>query len=112
METICKAQIRKAIEHIVAYLHDEEKDYASRAQDEKRAHVWHSVDLLRDALAKGEFNSGDGGGEPPKIDPIIQRLLSRLPKSGDVWPEEQRKLWLQLLEGSFRLIYKDKTEVA
>jgi hypothetical protein len=55
---------------------------------------------------------GDDGGEPPKIDPIIQGLLSRLPRSGDVWPEEQRKLWLQLLEGSFRLIYKDKTEVA
>jgi hypothetical protein len=110
METIRKAQIRKAIEHIVAYLHDEEKGYASRA--EKRAHVWNSVDLLRDALAKGEFNGGNDGDEPPKIDPTIQRLLSRLPKSGDVWPEEQRKLWLRLLEGSFRLIYKDKTEVA
>jgi hypothetical protein len=35
-------------------------------------------------------------------------LLSRLPKSGDVWPEADRKLWLQLLEGSFKLIYKDK----
>lgn len=50
---------------------------------------------------------GSGGGEPPKIDPIIQGLLSRLPKSGDVWPVEDRKLWLQLLEGSFKLIYKD-----
>jgi hypothetical protein len=29
-------------------------------------------------------------------------------KSGDVWPETERKLWLQLLEGSFKLIYKDK----
>jgi hypothetical protein len=52
--------------------------------------------------------SGDGGGEPPRIDPIIQGLLSRLPKSGDVWPEADCKLWLQLLEGSFKLIYKDK----
>jgi hypothetical protein len=26
--------------------------------------------------------------------------LSRLPRSGDVWPEANRKLWLQLLEGS------------
>jgi hypothetical protein len=24
-----------------------------------------------------------------------------------VWPKAQRKLWLQLLEGSFELIYKD-----
>jgi len=31
-------------------------------------------------------------------------LLKRLPKSGDVWLEEQRKLWLQLL-AQFRLIY-------
>lgn len=51
-----------------------------------------------------------GGGEPPRIDPIIQGLLSRLPKSGDVWPIEDRKLWLQLLEGSFKLIYRDKPE--
>jgi hypothetical protein len=40
-------------------------------------------------------------------------LLKRLPKTGDVWPEADRKLWLQLLEGSFKLIYKDgPTEAA
>lgn len=50
---------------------------------------------------------GGGGSEPPKIDPIIHGLLARLPKSGDVWPKAQRKLWLQLLEGSFELIYED-----
>jgi hypothetical protein len=33
--------------------------------------------------------------------------LKRLPKSGGVWPENERKLWLQLLEGSFKLIYKE-----
>ena len=57
-----------------------------------------------------ESEQGGGGGsgdEPPRIDPIIQGLLARLPKSGDVWPEADRKLWLQLLEGSFKLIYKD-----
>jgi DNA recombination protein RmuC len=36
-----------------------------------------------------------GIGEPPTIDPIIRGLLARLPKSGDVWPEAERKLWLQ-----------------
>jgi len=53
--------------------------------------------------------SGGGGGNenPPPIDPIIDGLLKRLPKTGDVWPEADRKLWLQLLEGSFKLIYKD-----
>ncbi len=52
---------------------------------------------------------GSGGDDPPAVDPIIAGLLKRLPKSGDVWPEVERKLWLQLLEGSFKLIYKDAT---
>ena len=53
--------------------------------------------------------TGGGGGDetPPTIDPIIGGLLKRLPPTGDVWPEPDRKLWLQLLEGSFKLIYKD-----
>ncbi|ABD87116.1 hypothetical protein [Rhodopseudomonas palustris] len=54
-----------------------------------------------------KFGGGGGGDEPPAIDPIIAGLLARLPKSGDVWPIAERKLWLQLLEGSFQLIYKD-----
>ncbi len=53
---------------------------------------------------------GSDGGTPPAIDPIIQGLLARLPKAGDVWPEAERKLWLQLLEGSFKLIYKNVPE--
>jgi hypothetical protein len=53
---------------------------------------------------------GGGGGGKGGIDPIIQGLLARLPKSGDVWPEAERKLWLELLSGSFRLIYKDKKD--
>ncbi len=55
-----------------------------------------------------DLGGSGGGGEPPAIDPIIQGLLSRLPKSGDVWPEADRKLWLQLLEGSFKLIYSKR----
>ncbi len=59
------------------------------------------------------IRSGGGGGDenPPTIDPIIEGLLKRLPKTGDVWPEDDRKLWLQLLEGSFKLIYKDAAPV-
>jgi hypothetical protein len=30
-----------------------------------------------------------------------------LPKTGAVWTEAERKLWLDLLSGSFKLIYKD-----
>lgn len=55
-------------------------------------------------------HGGGGGGDPPTVDPIIKGLLARLPKSGDVWPEPDRKLWLQLLEGSFKLIYKENTK--
>jgi hypothetical protein len=42
--------------------------------------------------------------------PIIAGLLKRLPKSGAHWPKSQRKLWLQLLEGSFELIYRDNED--
>jgi hypothetical protein len=34
-----------------------------------------------------------------------------LPRSGEVWPEAERKLWLELLAGSFKLIYKDKPDM-
>lgn len=53
----------------------------------------------------GGGNGGDG--DQPDIDPIIHGLLARLPKSGAVWPDTERKLWLDLLAGSFKLIYKD-----
>jgi hypothetical protein len=58
---------------------------------------------------KDDAGGGGGGGTPP-IDPIIRGLLARLPKSGGIWPEAERKLWLQLLEGSFKLIYKEAPE--
>ena len=57
------------------------------------------------------FGSDGDDGEPPSIDPIIAGLLKRLPKSGEVWPVADRKLWLDLLEDSFKLIYKDKPEM-
>lgn len=57
-------------------------------------------------------NGNGDGGLPPGVDPIIAGLLKRLPKSGDVWAKTQRKLWLQLLEGSFDLIYLDNEEAA
>lgn len=59
----------------------------------------------------GGNGGGGGGGKPPPVDPIIAGLLARLPKSGDVWPVAERKLWLQLLEGSFQLIYKDSPQM-
>jgi hypothetical protein len=56
-------------------------------------------------------NGGNSGGGPPNgVDPIIQGLLARLPVSGGVWPEAERNLWLELLKGSFKLIYRDDVE--
>lgn len=52
-------------------------------------------------------NSGGENGPPPGLDPIILGLLARLPKPGDVWPETQHNLWIELLKGSLKLIYKD-----
>ena len=62
-----------------------------------------------DSRNGGGGNGGDGGGGGGKkgIDPILQGLIDRLPPSGDVWPVDQRKLWLQILESSFQLVYKE-----
>ena len=57
--------------------------------------------------ADGGGNGGGGGKEPPEIDPIIQGLFDRLPKTGSEWPESERKLWLKVLESSFDLVYLD-----
>jgi hypothetical protein len=60
----------------------------------------------------GRNSEGDGtGGElPPEIDPIIRGLISRLPPAGATWPKAKRKLWLQILENSFDLVYEDEPE--
>lgn len=54
-----------------------------------------------------DVKANDSGEEFSSLDPIIQGLLERLPQTGEVWPEGDRKKWLSLLEGSFDLIYKD-----
>lgn len=43
----------------------------------------------------------------PSVDPVVAGLLDHMPRSGAVWPEAERKQWIALLEGTFRLIYKD-----
>jgi hypothetical protein len=47
------------------------------------------------------------GGDPPNLHPFVQGLLKELPKAGDVWPEAQRKLWLDTAASIFKMIYKD-----
>lgn len=41
------------------------------------------------------------------IDPIIKALLTHLPPPGEVWPSEARILWVNLLTGSFQMIYRE-----
>jgi hypothetical protein len=47
-------------------------------------------------------------GLSQQIDPIIRGLLARLPEPGEVWPEVDRGVWLDLLRGTFKLLYKDE----
>jgi hypothetical protein len=49
-------------------------------------------------------NNGSG----MELDPLIEALLGHLPPPGDVFAAEDRKLWLQILELSLKLIYDEE----
>lgn len=75
----------------------------------------HSDSTEQRPLAETPVHKPDGGGAKkddafPKIDPIIMGLIGRLPESGSEWPLDERKLWLGILESTFRLVYKDSEE--
>jgi hypothetical protein len=42
------------------------------------------------------------------LDPLVDALLEHLPAPGDYWEPDERKLWLQLLELAFKLIYAEQ----
>ena len=69
------------------------------------------VNLKTPSDAHANVGTTDNVGENrlPKIDPIIQGLINRLPDTGEVWPSSERKLWLGILENSFQLVYKDSS---
>jgi hypothetical protein len=46
------------------------------------------------------------------LDPIIDGMLERLPAPGDPWAVEERKLWLEILEKVFELIYPEDAPLA
>lgn len=52
-------------------------------------------------------DGGDDGDLPPNLDPIIVGLITRLPDSGNVWPMEERTLWLDVLANIFKIVYKE-----
>lgn len=57
-------------------------------------------------------NDDDNGDEAVtvrKIDPLIRSLLGHLPRSGEVWSMDDRNNWMNLLEGAFKVIYKEPT---
>ena len=55
----------------------------------------------------GGATGGQSGSSDKKIDPIIRALLAHLPPPKSVWPNDAREAWLNLLKGSFALIYKE-----
>jgi hypothetical protein len=56
-----------------------------------------------------KHSNGSDGNEPPGLHPFVQGLLKELPKAGETWPEEQRKLWLDTAASIFKMIYKDQS---
>lgn len=42
-----------------------------------------------------------------ELDPLIDALLEHLPAPGDYFSPDDRKLWLQILDLAFKLIYDD-----
>ena len=53
-------------------------------------------------------SSGMSGPPPisqPALDPLIQGLLTRLPKAGDGWSKEKRERWLTTLRANLDMIY-------
>jgi hypothetical protein len=55
-------------------------------------------------------NSGGNGGGGEGLDPLIQGLISRLPKIGDEWPVSARAKWLRIAANAFDLIYGETTD--
>jgi hypothetical protein len=69
-----------------------------------RDEVQRPLDKIDEGRKRG---GGDNGNDPPDLHPFVQGLLKELPKAGDVWPEDQRKLWLDTAASIFKMIYKD-----
>jgi hypothetical protein len=43
-----------------------------------------------------------------ELDLLIRAtLLANLPRSGSIWPEEERQEWLRLADTIFKLVYED-----
>lgn len=56
--------------------------------------------MAKKAALESNLNNGS-------LDPLIDALLEHLPDPGEVFLPEDRKLWLQILELSLKLIYDE-----
>lgn len=45
-----------------------------------------------------------------ELDPLIDALLEHLPAPGEYWAPDDRKLWLQILDLAFKLIYSEEQQ--
>lgn len=50
-----------------------------------------------------QLDAANGG----QLDPIIDALLEHLPAPGDYWAQDDRALWLRMIELAFELVYDD-----
>lgn len=82
---------------MIPVLRGVEQEVAQELAQQQRPYPWQT-----------EYAPPDYRQSDDEIDPIVKGLLTHLPPAGSVWPVEDRKLWLELLEGSFKLIFKDK----
>lgn len=60
--------------------------------------------MPRKSTSQAELDEANNSME---LDPLINALLEHLPAPGDYFSPEDRKLWLQILELSFKLIYDE-----
>jgi transposase-like protein len=51
-----------------------------------------------------------GGEMSHDLDPLIQGLLRRLPKTGETWETDKRARWLQTLAANFDMVYQSEDD--
>ena len=81
-----------------------------RDMDQRLEPVLHNLE--REITAPPRQFASDYAPPGDAIDPVVKGLLTHLPATGSVWPEAERKLWLELLAGSFRMIYREAEKPA
>jgi hypothetical protein len=63
-----------------------------------------------DGGKKNDGGNGGGDGDNPfaGLDPLVQGLLQRMPKTGEEWSIADRRFWLQTLAMNLSFIHRDE----